>query len=272
MKPERWKDRDNKPFPYQVGFTSPPYDFDPSVTDFLRIAPEEVGAFGRVLHVPGYRHGLDQRAANFHLLEEVGECMSACGADAVAQVGTNWVHCSGTGADEIAAFCRRMSETHELHFHMAGLCLVDSLRALGAKRIAINAGYYWSDWRDGIVGFLKSAGFDVIYAGNFVDQGVYEEQGEVNDRHWIFPGDVAVRSMTRMAEKAPDADAIVLTGLPNWRRPDGLRDRTVTLTRDLEAATGKTIVASDTALYWAVLNSLGLKPNGSYGRLLDTLA
>ena len=48
MKPERWKNPDNKLFPYQVGFTSPPYDYDAAPRDFLRIAPEEVGVHGRI--------------------------------------------------------------------------------------------------------------------------------------------------------------------------------------------------------------------------------
>ena len=43
MKPERWKDPANKLFPYQVGFTAPPHDFDAAPTDFMRIAPETVG-------------------------------------------------------------------------------------------------------------------------------------------------------------------------------------------------------------------------------------
>ena len=75
MKPERWADPANKLFPYQVGFTSPPHDFDAAPSDFLRIAPESVGAHGRMLHVPEYAHELKQRTKNFHLLEEVVECM-----------------------------------------------------------------------------------------------------------------------------------------------------------------------------------------------------
>jgi len=37
MKPERWKDPNNKLFSYQVGFTAPPHDFDAAPSDFLRI-------------------------------------------------------------------------------------------------------------------------------------------------------------------------------------------------------------------------------------------
>ncbi len=70
MKPKRWSDPANKLFPHQVGFTSPPHDFDAAPTDFLRIAPDTVGVPGRMLHVPGYSHELKQRADNFQLLEE----------------------------------------------------------------------------------------------------------------------------------------------------------------------------------------------------------
>ena len=56
MKPERWANAANKLFPYQVGFTAPPYDFDAAPSDFLRIAPESVGVHGRMLHLPGYEH------------------------------------------------------------------------------------------------------------------------------------------------------------------------------------------------------------------------
>ena len=74
-KPVRWKDPANKLFPHQVGFTAPPHDFDAAPSDFLRISPETVGVHGRMLHVPAYAHELGQRVDNFHLLEEVVQCM-----------------------------------------------------------------------------------------------------------------------------------------------------------------------------------------------------
>ena len=271
MKPERWSDPAKKLFPHQVGFTAPPHDFDAAPTDFLRIAPESVGAHGRLLHLPVYAHELSQRVDNFHLLEEVVHCMANAGADVVGQVGTNWSHAGGKTPDDIRAFCQRMGETYETPLHMAGLCLVEGLQALGAERIAVNAVYYWPDWRDGITRFLRQAGFEVLYSGNFVDQGLYDTQEEVNDRTWIFPGDVAERSMTRVAEQAPRADAIVVTGMPNWRRADGLPQRAVSLAPALEDVIGKPIVASDLALYWRIFKTLGVAPEGRQGRLLSTV-
>ncbi len=271
QKPARWADPANKIFAHQVGFTAPPHDFDAAPTDFLRIAPEGVGAHGRMLHVPVYAHELGQRADNFHLLEEVVHCMANNGADAVGQVGTNWVHCNGTTPEEIVAFCARLTETYETPFHMAGYCLVEGLRALGVEKIALNSVYYWPDWRDGIARFLKQAGFDLLYAGNFVDLGLYETQEEVNARTWIFPEEAAARSMARVAELAPGAEAVVVNGMPNFRQADGLTRRMVSLERDLEAGIGKPIVSSDSALYWRVFKTLGLAPVGNHGRLLESL-
>jgi len=271
-KPERWADPANKLFPYQVGFTAPPHDFDAAPTDFLRIAPESVGAHGRMLHVPAYAHELRQRADNFYLLEEVVHCMANNGADVVGQVGTNWVHCDGTGPEDIRAFCDRVSESYETPFHMAGMCLVEGLRELNVEKIALNSVYYWPDWRDGIARFLKQAGFDLLYYGNFVDLGLYDTQDRVNEQIWIFPGEMAQRSMLRVAELAPDAEAIVVNGMPNFRGDDGLPRRFVNLADDLEGQLGKPIVASDLALYWRIFKTLGVAPVGRHGRLLSTLA
>ncbi|MEM6550440.1 MAG: hypothetical protein AAF713_22365 [Pseudomonadota bacterium] len=271
MKPARWKDPASKLFPYQVGFTAPPHDFDGAPTDFLRLAPDGVGVHGRLIHVPDYAHELGQRADNFHLLEEVVACMANAGADAVGQVGTNWVHAGGKTPAEIRAFCERVGETYETPFHMAGYCLVEALQALGIEKAALNSVYYWPDWRDGIARFLREAGIDLVYAGNFVDQGLYPTQDVVNACIWIFPGDVIRRSMERVLEAAPDAQAVLVNGMPNFRRADGLPQRMVTLTRALEAEFGVPIVAADTALYWRLFKTLGLAPEGAQGRLLSAL-
>ena len=172
-KPQRWADPNNKIFVHQVGFTAPPHDFDAAPTDFLKIAPDGVGAHGRMLHLRGYEHQLTQRKDNFGLLEEFVECMANNGADVCGQVGTNWVHASGTTPDQIRDICNRIGDTYETPFHMAGYCLVEGLRELGAERIALNSVYYWPDWLDGIARFLKEAGFDLVYFGNFVDLGLY---------------------------------------------------------------------------------------------------
>ena len=78
--------------------------------------------------------------------------------------------------------------------------------------------------------------------------------------------------MERIAERAPDVDAFVINGRPNFRWADGLPRRIVSLECELEERVGKPIVASDTALYWRIFKTLGISPTTSQGRLLSTLA
>ena len=273
QKPLRWSDPANKIFAKQVAFTAPPHDFDAAPSDFLRMAPAHVGVHGRMLHVDSYAHQLDQRVKNFDLLEEYVACMANNGADVCGQVGTNWVHAGGKTPQQIGDFCDRMAQTYDTPLHMAGLCLVQACRDMGVQSIALNAAYYWPDWRDGIARFLRDAGLDLIYVGNFVDLGLYETQAEVNAKTWIFPMDIALESMHRLAEKAPEADAYLINGMPNWRDENGLTHRPLSLAAAMEAETGKPLICSDTALYWRIFKTIGAAPTrGGLGKLLDGLS
>jgi len=270
-KPERWSDPANKLFPYTVGFTGPPMDFDAAPSDFLRISPETVGVHGRLLHAPGYAHELTQRADNFQLLDEVVHCFSNAGADVVGQVGTNWVHAGGRDVHDIRRFIDETSEKYETPLHMAGMTLVEACRELGYERVALNSVYFWPDWRDGVVRFLRSADIDVVWYGNFVDMGFYQTQEEVNAKTWIFPGDIARRSMEQAAEGAPAVDAILVNGMSNYRDENGIPRRLVGLAADLEAAIDKPIISADVSLYWQIYRTLGVAPVGRQGSLLSSL-
>jgi len=271
-KSEHWQNPDNKLFPHQVGFTGPPHDFDAGPSDFLRIAPRSVGVHGRMMHAPVYAHELTQRVDNFALIEEFVHCMANNGCDVVGQVGSNWVHAQGTDANDIREFTARVSETYETPFHMAGMTLVDAAQELGAEKIALNSVYYWPDWRDGLTRFLRSADLDVQYAGNFVDLGMLPTQEDCNNRHWCFPESFAVESVIRTAEAAPDAEVIVINGMPNFRREDdGIAERSLHHIEAMEAAVGKPVIASDTTLYWALFKEIGVTPTSAPGALLSRL-
>jgi hypothetical protein len=271
IRPEKWADPSNRLFPYQVGFTAPPQDFDAAPSDFLRICPPEVGVHGRLLHAPVYAHQLSQRADNFHLLEEFVHCMTNAGVDVAGQVGTNWVHAGGTDVHDIRRFVAEMTDTYELPFHMAGLTLVEACEAMGYERVALNSVYFWPDWRDGVVRFLRSADIDVVWYGNFVDQGFYPTQDEVNDHTWIFPGQLALDSMRHTKERAPDVDAILVNGMSNYRNEAGLPQRLVSLAADIEAEIETPVLAADLTLYWRILSTLGVAPVGRQGSLLSAL-
>ncbi|MBT4738941.1 MAG: hypothetical protein HOO09_01050 [Rhodospirillaceae bacterium] len=270
LMPKNWT-TEQKLFPYQVGFTCPPFDYDAAPSDFLRMAPDSVGAHGWMLHVPDYTHSLDQRKQNFSMMDDFVHCMARNGADIAAQVGSNWVHASGLGVEGIRQHCDSLSDKYGIAFHMAGYAMVEALREMNIEKVALNGAYHWPDWWQGTVGFLKEAGFDVLWAGNFVDQGWFKTQEDVNALRWIFDGDLAAKSFDLVAEKAPTADAYLINGMCNFRRADGLPQRPLHLTRDLEARLNKPVIGHDTALYWRIFKTLGLGPITPQGRLLSSL-
>jgi maleate cis-trans isomerase len=271
LMPTKWRS-EHKLFPHQVGFTCPPFDYDAAPSDFLRLAPETVGVHGWMLHAPDYEHGLDQRKQNFGMMEDFVHCMSRNGVDVCGQVGSNWVHASGLGVNGIRDHCDRLSDKYGTRFHMAGYAMVEALRAMNVEKVALNAAYHWPSWWQGTVGFLREAGFDVLWAGNFHDQGWFKSQEAINDCRWVFEGDLAQKSFEYVAEQAPNADAYLINGMCNFRTgPMGQPQRPVHLIESLEATLGKPVIGHDTALYWRILKSLNLAPIRSLGKLMDGL-
>ncbi len=246
--------------------TTPRY-FDDSPQQFLDVAPRGTGILQRVLHVPDYGWQLDQRARNFGLLSEAAGCLAESHCDVIGQVGSNWVHCSGTtGPAEIEAFCAQTKEETGVTFLMAGHCLVEGLRAIGAESITIANGYYRQDWSDGINGYLEAAGFKVLWAGDLIDQGLVADHDEKLRIEaatlWDYPDHLMSAAAVDAHRRAPRADAVVQTGA-------GFRMMQVV--DSVEAETGTPVVGSDFALYWAMLRELGLAATPGYGHLLSTL-
>ena len=269
--PSQWSEK-HKLFPHQVGFTCPPFDYDAAPSDFLRMSPESVGVHGWMLHLPDYVHGLDQRKQNFGMLEDFVHCMSRNGVDVCGQVGSNWVHASGLGVEGIRQHCADLSEKYQTRFHMAGYAMVEALRAMNVEKVALNGAYHWPEWWQGTANFLREAGFDVLWAGNFVDQGWFPNQDAVNSERWVFDGELASKSFAYVAEQAPDVDAYLINGMCNFRSgPGGLPQRPLHLSKGLEEMLGKPVVGHDTALYWRIMKELGIAPTTPQGILLESL-
>ena len=151
--------------------------------------------------------------------------------------------------------------------------MVEALRELSVEKVALNAAYHWPEWWRGTVGFLREAGFDVLWAGNFHDQGWFDSQDAINDCRWVFDGDLAMKSFRYVADRAPEADAYLINGMCNFRRAsDGLAQRPVSLEVEIETMLGKPMISHDNALYWRMFKTLGIAPATSQGRLLSSLA
>ncbi|MCP5028978.1 MAG: hypothetical protein GY929_22110, partial [Actinomycetia bacterium] len=83
-----------------------------------------------------------------------------------------------------------------------------------------------------------------------------------DDTLWDYPNHLMVAAAVNAHQRAPEADAVVQTGA-------GFRMMQVVDTA--EGQIGKPVVASDFALYWAMLRHLGLQAAPGCGHLLSTL-
>ncbi|MYJ41626.1 MAG: hypothetical protein F4076_04140 [Acidimicrobiaceae bacterium] len=249
-----------------AGFVTTPQFFDDSPTQFVNVSPPGVGIIQRVNHIDEYRYTLDERARNFSVLEESAVCLGRSHCQVIGQVGTNWVHCTGTSPTDIERICADISAKAGAPFVMAGQAIVDGLREIGAETITIANGYFRPDWSAGINAYLEAAGFRVLWAGNIIDQGLFADHDEML-RHeaatlWDYPDDMMFAAAVDAHARAPQADAIVQTGA-------GMR--MVRVLDMVESNTGKPLVASDGALYWRMLKHLGLPAAPGFGHLLSTL-
>ena len=249
-----------------AGFVTTPQFFDDSPTQFVSVAPPGVGIIQRVNHIDEYRYTLDDRASNFGVLEESALCLGRSHCQVIGQVGTNWVHCTGTSPSDIERICADISAKAGAPFVMAGQAIVDGLRHIGAETITIANGYFRPDWSAGINAYLEAAGFRVLWAGNIIDQGFVADHDEMlrleDETVWDYPDHMMFAAAVDAHARAPQADAIVQTGA-------GMR--MVRVLDMVESHTGKPMVASDGALYWRMLKHLGLPAAPGNGHLLSTL-
>lgn len=249
-----------------AGFVTTPQYFDDSPQQFLQVAPAGTGILQRVNHIDGYQYELGERAKNFDLLEESAVCLGRSFCDVVGQVGSNWVHCNGTSPSDIELICADISEKAGARFFMAGHCLVEGLRHLGAETITVANGYYRPDWSAGINSYLEAAGFRILWAGDLIDQGFVADHDErlriEAETLWDYPNHVMTAAAVDAHSRAPQADAVVQTGA-------GFR--MLQVVDAVEGQTGTPLVASDFALYWAMLRHLGLRAAPGHGHLLGTL-
>ncbi len=94
--------------------------------------------------------------------------------------------------------------------------------AANVEKVVLHAACHRSDWRQGTVGFLREAGFDVVWAGNFVDQGWFASQEELNAQ--VIRLDERAKAF--VADKAPLVGARLAHGTAQCpRASDGVTRR-----------------------------------------------
>jgi len=243
-----------------IGFITPPIWFELALAEFPQVVQEPVRVQQAPLLLPGFDYQLDSIASVQEHLNLCAQCLKEMQCDLVAQVGTPFAWAGTKSESEARKRSDVMSRAANVPCIMTGLAIVDALRALRVKNIAVCCPYYESDWRDHFASFLQSCNFNVLQASNLSDLGL-AKSGTPLKNYWSMPNDLLIQSILAVVETSPTAEAIVIPGTAI---------RTLSILSEMESQIKRPIVAADTILYWAIAHHLGLtlKPNmGTFTQL-----
>jgi arylmalonate decarboxylase len=219
-----------------------------------RVPPEGALMYPDVTFVPkgtgvasltpdGYDKAVDK-------IVPAAEELAAEGVDAIMLFGTSLTFYRGPRFNEDLQ--NEVRARTKLPVSSMSTAIVDGLRAVGAKRLAV-ATAYSKVVNDKLIELLEFHGFEVDALASF---GITEFGGAVSAKTEDEIIELAGRSRT----EAPRADGIVISC-------GGLR--TLGVTKPLEDKHGLPVVSSTPASFWAAVRLVGHsgKVNG-YGRLL----
>ena len=187
--------------------------------------------------------------------------LGAAGCDVVGAVGTPFGWAGLSSEDEARARCAKLASAAGVPAVMAGLAIIDALRALGAARVALAPTYYSDDWRDAWRHFVAACGTNVVLCESLSDQGLTAAATPLDELGWVIDENLIRASVGAIAGNPRGAEAIVVTGA-------GCRTNRFITT--LEETAGLPVIGADTALFWAAARSAGvsLEP-GALGALTD---
>jgi arylmalonate decarboxylase len=210
----------------------------------MRFVPRGVGV--RSLTPEGY-------AAAFDAIIPAAEHLAAQGVDAIMVIGTSLTFYRGPEAHD--RLLEQLRATTGLPVSTMSAAIIDGLRAVGAKRVAVTTAYTDVVNRR-LMELLEAAGCEVLALECF-NILKFGEPGSKSEADIIALSEKAVAAAT-------DAEGILISC-------GGLR--TLGVAKALEAKCGIPVVSSTPAAFWAAMQLVG--ENGQiagYGRLLEQAA
>lgn len=241
---------------HKVGFISPPAWFDTSPIEFLRIAPKNTITLQTLIRPPDFAYSEEGFLNSVPELQICFDSLVAAGAAVVVQFGYPFslVH----GWERAQRIQQNIEGTGNTHFVMMGVEVVQALRHLDCRSIAIASTYYSGKMSNILQSFLTEAGFSVLKSENWQSQGMAEEEdsgmfigeGELNPMDWETPIHAVQDAVRSVSRNVPDADAILVTG-------GGMR--ILDIAESLEKEIGKPVIGGDVSLYWGILRRLSVK-------------
>ena len=224
--------------PHSTDFVPPE---GPAMYPGIRFIPRGVGV--KQLTHAGYE------AAMAKVLP-AAEDLARAGVEAIMVIGTSLTFYRGARFN--AELIEKIRAATGLPASTMSTAVVDGLRAVGARRLAVSTAY--NDEVNGYLrDFLRDSGFDVLALEGMGFNGFTDPQA-VNEDAIIVLSD-------KVCAAAPDADALLISC-------GGLR--TLGVAKPLEERHSIPVVSSITAGFWAAVRLVGQSGHlAGYGRLFE---
>ncbi len=241
-----------------IGFITPPLWFEPALTEFPTVVEEQVRIQQAPLLLPNFDYSLKSIASVQEHLNLCARSLKAMECQLIAQIGSPFSWAGTNSESEAEERCLIMQREANIPCIMTGLTIVNGLRTLGVKNIAVNCTYYDADWRDNFAAFLRNCNFNLLHVSNLAEQRLTEADAKMEDYGWSMTDELTCKSILKVASASPDAEAIVVTGTGT---------RTLSILAEMESEIKRPIIAADTILYWAIARHFGLTLKSSLGSL-----
>ena len=255
-------------FEKYFGFVCPPGCADITPQQFLGVSVKPVGVMQHLSYYPEtkYGSGVSEDGKRLAHLEDGIAGMKDAKSDIVAQFGGYWSldYCPDFRTAEDLQ--KRLTDEFEIPVVLNWVAIAEALRSVDAKRLSVATGYYRPLWSEATIHFLESAGFEICWWGDVIDQGILADENAKMEVEaatlWDYPEDIVTRACVEAAKRASDCDVVLQTGA-------GMR--TTYVAQAIEEEIGKPFIATDTSLFWALLRQANLKANQGSGSLLGSL-
>ncbi|MCI0144240.1 hypothetical protein KNN17_22090 [Arthrobacter bambusae] len=236
---------------------------DNSHFELMRVAPAGVGVYQTFPYVPQFRVEAERIQQSVEQLEHCARTLGEAGVDVVGQCGTPFSFAGGDSLEWAQSIHSKLEAASGKPVALMGLSILEALQDRGYKSVAVSASYYSQDLCERYARFLEAGGIRVVTVANWVDQGLFSDEGQMNPPKLWYPASYAYRSAREVADAAPDVDCIVMSGAAM---------HTMDVISPLENDLQKPVISSDAAFFWKLLLLLGVREtSGDWGSLLGSL-
>ncbi len=233
-----------------IGILSPPDWCEPAVQEFPMLSAAPVRMQQAMVPLPGLNYDDLQNISEAQTQVEVAaQLLGNAGARAIGMTGTPFVWAGLSTKADIEARHASIAQAAGCDVVMAGTAICEALQDLGARRIAVATPYYTESWREQTRVALHAFGFDVASIASADSMDSITRIKSIADHDATTDMDTVLRLLTDLRRQDLDTDALVVAGA-------GVR--MLDATPRFEAELGCPIVSSDTALYYALLKTVGL--------------